>query len=97
VFQVVADMIKIFLKEDWIPPFADRPVFVIAPALLVITTLMSFAIVPFGPNTVVADLNVGVLFFLAMSSLGSTASPWAAGLPTTNTPYWDRCAPRRRC
>jgi NADH-quinone oxidoreductase subunit H len=69
-FQVVADMIKIFLKEDWIPPFADRPVFVIAPALLVITTLMSFAIVPFGPNTVVADLNVGVLFFLAMSSLG---------------------------
>jgi NADH-quinone oxidoreductase subunit H len=68
--QVVADMIKIFLKEDWIPPFADRPVFVIAPALLVVTTLMSFAIVPFGPGTVVADLNVGVLFFLGMSSLG---------------------------
>jgi NADH-quinone oxidoreductase subunit H len=69
-FQVVADMIKIFLKEDWIPPFADRPVFVIAPALLVVTTLMSFAIVPFGPGAVVADLNVGVLFFLAVSSLG---------------------------
>jgi NADH-quinone oxidoreductase subunit H len=69
-FQVVADMIKIFMKEDWIPPFADRPVFVIAPALLVVTTLMSFAIVPFGPGAVVADLNVGVLFFLAVSSLG---------------------------
>ncbi|RJQ75597.1 MAG: NADH-quinone oxidoreductase subunit NuoH [Desulfobacteraceae bacterium] len=69
-FQVIADMIKIFLKEDWIPPFADRPVFLIAPAVLVITVLMSFAVVPFAPGIVVADLNVGVLFFLAMSSLG---------------------------
>ncbi|MFZ1984203.1 MAG: NADH-quinone oxidoreductase subunit H, partial [Desulfatitalea sp.] len=39
--QVVADMIKIFFKEDWIPPFADRPVFVVAPALLVVSVLMS--------------------------------------------------------
>jgi len=68
--QVVADMIKIFFKEDWIPPFADRPVFVMAPALLVLTVLMSFAVVPFGPGWVVSDLNVGLLFFLAMAGLG---------------------------
>ena len=68
--QVVADMIKIFFKEDWIPPFADRPVFVIAPASLVVTVLMSFAVVPFAPGWVVSDLNVGVLFFLAMAALG---------------------------
>ena len=68
--QVMADMIKIFFKEDWIPPFADRPVFVIAPALLVVTVLMSFAVVPFGPGLVVSDLNVGLLFFLAMTALG---------------------------
>jgi NADH-quinone oxidoreductase subunit H len=68
--QVMADMIKIFLKEDWIPPFADRPVFVIAPALMVVTVLMSFAVVPFAPGIVVSDLNVGLLFFLAMTSLG---------------------------
>ncbi|KJS28299.1 MAG: NADH:ubiquinone oxidoreductase [Desulfatitalea sp. BRH_c12] len=68
--QVVADMIKIFFKEDWIPPFADRPVFVIAPALLVVSVLMSYAVVPFAPGIVVADLNVGLLFFLAMVSLG---------------------------
>ena len=68
--QVVADMIKIFFKEDWIPPFADRPVFVVAPALLVVTVLMSFAVVPFAPGIVVSDLNVGVLFFLAMTALG---------------------------
>jgi NADH-quinone oxidoreductase subunit H len=68
--QVVADMIKIFLKEDWIPPFADRPVFVLAPAVLVVTVLMSFAVVPLAPGVVVSDLNVGLLFFLAMSALG---------------------------
>jgi NADH-quinone oxidoreductase subunit H len=68
--QVMADMIKIFFKEDWIPPFADRPVFVIAPALLVVTVLMSFAVVPFAPGFVVSDLNVGLLFFLAMTALG---------------------------
>lgn len=68
--QVVADMIKIFFKEDWIPPFADRPVFVVAPAILVVTVLMSFAVVPYAPGVVVSDLNVGVLFFLAMTALG---------------------------
>jgi NADH-quinone oxidoreductase subunit H len=69
-FQVLADMIKIFTKEDWIPPWSDRPVFFIAPAIIVITTLMSFAIVSFAPYVTVVDLGIGLLFFLAMSSLG---------------------------
>src|SRR5512136_2646212 len=56
--QVLADMIKIFTKEDWIPPFADRPVFVLAPAIIVVTVLMSFAAVPVAPGIGVADLNV---------------------------------------
>jgi NADH-quinone oxidoreductase subunit H len=68
--QVLADMIKIFAKEDWIPPFADRPVFVIAPAVIVVTVLLSFAIVPVAPTIAVVDLNIGLLFFLAMSSMG---------------------------
>jgi NADH-quinone oxidoreductase subunit H len=68
--QVVADMIKIFTKEDWIPPFSDKPVFVIAPAIIMITTFLSFAVVPFAPGIKVVDLNIGLLFFLAMSSLG---------------------------
>ena len=68
--QVVADMIKIFTKEDWIPPFADKPVFVLAPAIIVVTVLMTFAVLPIAPGIVVTDLNVGLLFFLAMSSLG---------------------------
>ena len=69
--QVVADMIKIFAKEDWTPPFADRPVFILAPAVILGTVLMSFVIVPFSPNIGVAsDFNIGLLFFLAMSALG---------------------------
>jgi NADH-quinone oxidoreductase subunit H len=68
--QVLADMIKIFTKEDWIPPLSDKPVFFIAPAVIVTTTLMSFAIVSFAPYITVVDLGIGLLFFLAMSSLG---------------------------
>ena len=70
IFQVLADMIKIFTKEDWIPPFADKPVYVMSPAILILTTLMSFAIIPFVPGLYVVDLNIGILFFLGMSSLG---------------------------
>jgi len=68
--QPLADSVKLFLKEDWIPPFADKAVFVLAPAIIVATALLSFAVIPFAPGFVVADLNVGLLFILAMSSLG---------------------------
>ena len=81
--QVVADMIKIFSKEDWVPPFADRPVFVIAPAVIMVATLMSFAVIPFTPLIQIVDLNVGLLFFLAMSSL-SVYSVALAGWSSNN-------------
>lgn len=67
---VLADTLKLFFKEDWIPPFADKWVFILAPAIVVASVLMSFVIIPFAPGILVADLNVGILFFLAMSSLG---------------------------
>lgn len=69
--QPVADMIKIFFKEDWVPSFADKKIFIVAPGIIVFTTLVSFAIVPFAPGILIADLNIGILFFLAMSSLGA--------------------------
>jgi len=80
--QAVADVIKILMKEDWVPPFADRPVFVIAPAIIVVTVLMSFAVIPFGRGNSIADLNVGLLFFLGMSSLGVYSvvlAGWSSG------------------
>lgn len=70
IFIVLADTLKLFFKEDWIPPFADKWIFIAAPAIVVGSVLMSFVIIPFAPNIVVADLNIGVIFFLAMSSLG---------------------------
>jgi NADH-quinone oxidoreductase subunit H len=70
IFVVLADMIKVITKEDWIPPFADKAVFIIAPAVIVVVVLMSFTVIPFAPGIEVVDLNIGLLFFLAMSSLG---------------------------
>ncbi|MBO9204532.1 NADH-quinone oxidoreductase subunit NuoH [Niastella sp. MAH-29] len=67
---VLADTLKLFFKEDWIPPFADKWIFITAPAIVVGSVLLSFVIIPFAPGIVVADLNIGIIFFLAMSSLG---------------------------
>jgi NADH-quinone oxidoreductase subunit H len=81
VLQVVADMLKIFTKENWIPPFAEKAVFVIAPSIIMITTLASFAVIPIAPAILVTDIDIGLLFFLAMSSFAvySVAlSGWAS-------------------
>ncbi|MGZ8186034.1 MAG: NADH-quinone oxidoreductase subunit NuoH [Methylobacter sp.] len=67
--QVMADMIKIFFKEDWIPPFADKLVFVLAPTIVFITMLTGFAVIPFAPGVGIIDFNFGLLYFLALSSL----------------------------
>jgi NADH-quinone oxidoreductase subunit H len=69
--QVAADMIKIFFKEDWVPAFVDRPVFLLAPVLAMSTALLIFVLIPVAPGWGVApDLNVGVLLFLALAGLG---------------------------
>jgi NADH-quinone oxidoreductase subunit H len=81
--QVVADMIKIFTKEDWVPPFADRFSFVLAPAIIMTVILLSFAVIPFGPNLGVIESNIGVLFILAMASLGAY-SVMLGGLSSDN-------------
>ena len=81
--QVVADMIKIFTKEDWIPPFADKFSFVLAPAIIMTVILMSFSVIPFAPGVGIIDSNIGVLFVLAMASLGAY-SVMLAGLSSDN-------------
>jgi NADH-quinone oxidoreductase subunit H len=63
-------MIKIFFKEDWIPPFADKAVFVMAPGIVMATVLLTFGVIPFAPNIFILDSNIGILFFLGNSSLG---------------------------
>ncbi|TWX56278.1 NADH-quinone oxidoreductase subunit NuoH [Colwellia hornerae] len=69
ILQSLADLLKILGKEDWIPPFSDRLVFVLAPVIGAVCVLMSFAVIPFTADIGVSDLNIGLLFFLAMASL----------------------------
>src|SRR5437867_4958358 len=71
-FQPVADVAKLFFKEEFVPEGANKVIFHIAPMLAVIPALVTFAVVPFGPLDAlrVTDINVGLLLFLAMSSLG---------------------------
>jgi NADH-quinone oxidoreductase subunit H len=69
IFQLVADMLKMFFKEDWIPPFADRRIFMLAPIIAFTAFLMAFVIVPITPTWGIADLNIGILYFFAIAGL----------------------------
>ncbi len=69
--QPVADMLKLFFKEDIIPAKADKPVFYLAPVISLTAALSSLAVVPFFDGFVIADINVGLLFILAASSIGT--------------------------
>lgn len=68
--QIFVDVVKLFIKEDWVPPFSDRVPFILAPCIILIVSLLGFAVVPVAPAMSIVDLNIGLLFFLAISSLG---------------------------
>ena len=67
--QPIADAVKLMMKEDIVPTAADRHVYNLAPIVFLIPCMLIFATVPFAPGLGVADLNIGVLFFLAVSSM----------------------------
>lgn len=69
--QPIADFVKLFFKEDIVPSQADKPIFYAAPLISLFAALSSLAVIPFFDGFVVADLNIGLLFVLAMSSLGA--------------------------
>jgi NADH-quinone oxidoreductase subunit H len=68
--QPLADAAKLFTKETLIPADADKVVFLLAPTLTLVPALIAWAVMPFSPTLVLADINVGVLYILAISSLG---------------------------
>jgi NADH-quinone oxidoreductase subunit H len=79
--QPWADVVKLLFKEEFTPAGANKVIFHIAPALAICPALISFSVIPFGPNFIVTDINVGLLLFLAMSSLGVyavTLGGWAS-------------------
>ncbi len=71
VLQSFADGIKLIFKEDIIPEKADRPLFKLAPYLVVTGTFAAFAVIPWGADLVLSDLNIGLLYIVAITSLNS--------------------------
>jgi len=71
VLQSFADGIKLLFKEDIIPEGADRPLFRIAPVLVIMGAFAAFAVIPWGHGLVISDLNIGLLYIVAITSLGS--------------------------
>lgn len=68
--QPIADAIKLFMKETVIPTGANRGVFVLAPMITFILAIVAWAVIPFDAGMVLADINVGILYLFAISSLG---------------------------
>ncbi len=81
--QLIADGVKFFQKEDIIPTDADRPVFKAAPILVLVGTVALFVVIPFGPGLIFNDLDVGIFYALAISSL-STIGVLMAGWSSAN-------------
>ncbi|HIJ82910.1 MAG: NADH dehydrogenase subunit H [Magnetococcales bacterium] len=71
VLQPLADAVKLIFKETILPVKADKGLFILAPLLTLVPALLSWAVVPFSPELILADVNVGVLYILAISSLGA--------------------------
>jgi NADH-quinone oxidoreductase subunit H len=80
-FQLIGDGIKFIQKEDVMPAKSDRRVFALAPAVVVISTFLVFLVLPTGPDLIVSDLDTGVFYALAVSSLsvvGVLMAGWAS-------------------
>lgn len=79
--QTLADAIKLLLKEDIVPQAADKKLHLLAPFLVFAATLAAFAVIPFGRNLVISNLNVGIFYIIAISSLvviGIILAGWAS-------------------
>jgi len=67
--QPIADALKLMMKEDIVPAAADRTIYNLAPIVFLVPCMLIFATIPFAPGLGVGDLNIGILFFLAVSSM----------------------------
>src|SRR5687767_6516708 len=80
-FQSVADVVKLLGKEDLVPGQADRLVFVLAPLVVLVPSLMIYAVLPFNWDAVITQLDVGILYVLALATfptLGIVMAGWAS-------------------
>ena len=80
--QPIADIVKLITKEDLVPNVADRIAFTLVPVVMLMSLLMSLAVIPFARNTYLANLNIGVLYFVAVgsiSTIGIFMAGWSSG------------------
>ena len=87
--QSFADGLKVFLKETIIPTSANRGLFLIAPIITFTVALISWAVIPFGPDMVLANINVGLLYILAISSLGVYGVVIAGWASNSKYPFYS--------
>ena len=94
--QPIADALKLLTKEIIVPTRAHTGLFLLGPIMTIMPALAAWAVVPFGPEVALANVNAGLLFLMAITSLevyGVIIAGWA---PTPSTLSWAPCAPRRR-
>jgi len=83
--QPIADMFKLLTKEDIIPRGADKLIFILAPAIVIAPTIMAYSVIPFGKGMVVTDLNLGIFYIFAITSL--TTIPFLMAGWSANNKY----------
>jgi NADH-quinone oxidoreductase subunit H len=83
IFQAIADAVKLLIKEDIIPDGADKPIFNLAPLLIFVAAALLWTVIPFGRGLVGQDLNIGVLYLVAIGSL-TTIAVLMAGWSSNN-------------
>ena len=91
--QWVADAVKLILKETILPSGSNRIVFLIAPMLTMALAVVAWAVMPIDPNFYIADINVGILYLFAISSLGVYGiimAGWAVVAPGFPEEWWEK-------
>lgn len=94
--QPIADALKLLMKEVIVPSAANKSLFLLAPMLSIAPALAAWAVMPFDPNLVLANTDAGLLYIMAVTSMGYMASSWRAGRLIQNTHFWGRCARRHK-
>jgi len=94
--QPFADALKMLMKETIIPTGANRVLFIVAPLLTMTLAMIAWAVIPVNDGWAIADINVGILYLFAVSSLGVYGIVIAGWPATASTPSWARCGRRRR-
>ena len=88
-FQTLADALKYIFKEIIIPASANKVVFVLAPIVTMTLALSAWAVIPLSEKLIISDINVGILYIFAVSSLGVYGIIMGGWASNSKYPFWD--------